>query len=180
MKYLSRIIILRLGHRQFRDKRITTHIGLVGRAFGADGMILTDISDSEIEESIKKTNKRWGGSFFVEMNVESIKYLKNWLEKGNIVVHLTMYGEYLEKSIIDGIKKTQKDIAIVVGSQKVPKQIYDLATYNISISNQPHSEVAALAIFLDRYFEGKQLRKVFKGAQFEIIPSKKGKNVKRI
>ncbi len=177
---MQNIIILRLGHRPYRDKRITTHIGLVGRAFGANGMILSDSSDPEIEKSIKKINENWGSDFFIKMGVPYLKYMKDWIEKGNIVVHLTMYGEALVKNIVDEIRKTQKDILIVVGSQKVPREMYDLASYNISISNQPHSEVAALAIFLDRFFEGKQLFKQFNGAKFEITPSKRGKEVKQL
>ena len=34
------IVVLRLGHRLERDKRVTTHVGLVGRALGARGMLL--------------------------------------------------------------------------------------------------------------------------------------------
>ena len=36
----KRVIILRLGHRPERDKRITTHVALTARAFGAEGMLL--------------------------------------------------------------------------------------------------------------------------------------------
>ena len=177
---MQQIIILRMGHRQFRDNRITTHVGLVGRAFGAKGMILADISDAAVEKSINEINKNWGGNFFVEMGVSHRVYIEEWVNKGNIVVHLTMYGDYLKKTLIEEIKKKEKDILVIVGSQKVPRIIYDLANYNISISNQPHSEISALAIFLDRYFEGKQLFNRFKGAKFEIIPSKKEKNIRRL
>lgn len=177
MKFLQKIIILRLGHRVLRDNRITTHVGLVGRAFGANGMILSDTNDAAVEKTINEINKNWGGTFFVKMGIPHIEYITDWIDKGNIVVHLTMYGELLSKSLINEIKKSRKDILLVVGSQKVPRIIYDLATYNISISNQPHSEVAALAIFLDRYFEGKELSNRFNGAKFEIIPSKKSKIV---
>ena len=31
-----RLSVLRLGHRRQRDKRITSHLGLTARAFGAD------------------------------------------------------------------------------------------------------------------------------------------------
>ncbi len=169
-----------MGHRQFRDNRITTHVGLVGRAFGAKGMILADISDASVKDSINEINQNWGGNFFIEMNVQHLKFLKDWINKGNLVVHLTMYGENLSKNLINEIKKKEGDVLVVVGSQKVPKTLYDLAHYNISISNQPHSEISALTIFLDRYFEGKQLLKKFKGAKFEIIPSKKKKIVRSL
>ncbi|MHA1386245.1 MAG: hypothetical protein ACTSR3_21030 [Candidatus Helarchaeota archaeon] len=35
-------------------------------------------------------------------------------------------------------------------------------------------------MFLDRYFEGKQLSKKFDGAKLEITPSKRGKIVKKL
>jgi len=54
-----------------------------------------------------------------------------------------------------------------------------LADCNISIGNQPHSEIAALAIFLDRLFEGKQFDKGFSDGKMKIIPAEKGKNVIR-
>ncbi|MGN6629805.1 MAG: tRNA (cytidine(56)-2'-O)-methyltransferase, partial [Candidatus Nitrosocosmicus sp.] len=62
-------------------------------------------------------------------------------------------------------------------AEKTPKELYYLADYNISIGNQPHSEIAALAIFLDRLFEGKQFDKEFSNGRMKIIPSDKGKNI---
>ena len=90
------------------------------------------------------------------------------------IVHLTMYGEELDKSINKMNK--DKDLLIIVGAEKVPPQIYDLADFNISIGNQPHSEVAALAIFMDRYTGGIWQNKKFNG-KLEILPSDKGKKV---
>ena len=51
-----------------------------------------------------------------------------------------------------------------------------MADFNISVGNQPHSEVAALAIFLDRYSGGKWQKKEFNG-KIEIQPCNKGKKV---
>ncbi|MCK4952399.1 tRNA (cytidine(56)-2'-O)-methyltransferase, partial [Candidatus Bathyarchaeota archaeon] len=70
-----------------------------------------------------------------------------------------------------------KDVLIIIGSQKVPREIYQLVDYNIAIGNQPHSEVTALAIFLDRLFKGKELKKKFENAKLKIIPQKRGKKV---
>ena len=91
-----------------------------------------------------------------------------------MVVHLTMYGETLEK-IIDKIHR-KGNILIIVGAEKVPPWIYQDADYNISIGNQPHSEVAALAIFLDRLTKGKWINKNFNG-KMQIIPTNSGKKV---
>ena len=87
------ISILRIGHRIFRDKRITTHVALVARALGAE-KIFIDQKDTKIEANIKSICYRFGGNFQIITGVDRKKLLKNW--KGSIV-HLTMYGENLEK-----------------------------------------------------------------------------------
>jgi tRNA (cytidine56-2'-O)-methyltransferase len=73
------INILRLGHRISRDKRITTHVALVSRAFGAD-KILIDTKDKKIEGTIISTCKRFGGNFDIETGIDKNKIRK----KGNI------------------------------------------------------------------------------------------------
>lgn len=165
------ITILRIGHRIARDKRITTHVALVARAFGAN-KILIDTEDKKIEETIKSTYSRFGGNFEIQTGVNKKKYIKNW---DGTIVHLTMYGEKIDKSI-PKIDKS-KDLLVIVGAEKVPGYIYEMADYNIAVGNQPHSEVAALAVFLDRYNEGAWQNKDFDG-KIEIIPSNKGKIVK--
>jgi len=164
------IVVLRIGHRISRDKRITTHVALVARAFGAD-KILVDSIDKKLEKTIESTCGRFGGIFKIKTGVNKKNIIKDW--KG-IIVHLTMYGESLEKSI-EKIDKN-KDIMIIVGAEKVPAYIYDVADLNISVGNQPHSEVAALSIFLDRYNKGSWQKKKFNG-KLEILPTNKGKKV---
>ena len=164
------ITVLRIGHRINRDKRITTHVALVSRAFCADKIII-DTKDKKIEETIKSTCKRFGGNFEIISGLDKKKIIKEW---AGIIIHLTMYGDELEKSI-QKIDKNQ-DILIIVGAEKVPPYIYEKADFNISIGNQPHSEVAALAIFLDRYTNQQWQNKKFNG-KLEILPSDKGKKV---
>lgn len=164
------ITILRIGHRIYRDKRITTHVALVARAFGADN-ILIDTKDKKIEETIRATCKRFGGNFKIESGVNRKKILKKW--KGNIV-HLTMYGDELDKSIMKIDKN--KDLLVIVGAEKVPPSIYKIADFNISVGNQPHSEVAALAIFMDKYTNSRWKKLKFHG-KIEILPSDIGKRV---
>ena len=164
------INVLRIGHRISRDKRITTHVALVSRAFGADKVII-DTEDKKIEETIRSTRHRFGGNFEIETGVDKKKIIKNW---NGTIVHLTMYGEELERSI-NKIDKN-KDLLVIVGAKKVPPQVYEMADFNISIGNQPHSEVAALAIFLDRLTNGMWQKKRFNG-KIEILPSDKGKKV---
>ena len=66
---------------------------------------------------------------------------------------------------------------IVVGAEKVPREIYEKADYNVSIGTQPHSEISALAILLDRIQQGEQFNRKFSDSKRVIIPSKNGKNV---
>ena len=164
------IAVLRIGHRISRDKRITTHVALVARAFGADNIIIST-KDQQIEDNIRSICKRFGGDFDIKTGADHKKIIKQW--SGNIV-HLTMYGETLDKSINTIDKK--KDLLIIVGAEKVPPEIYEMANFNVSVGNQPHSEVASLAIFLDRYTGGKWQDKQFSG-KIEILPNNTRKNV---
>ena len=91
------IAVLRLGHRLSRDKRITTHVALVARAFGADKIIIST-RDTKIEENISSICRRFGGDFEIATGADYKKIIKHW--KG-IVVHLTMYGEKLD--VVDKI-----------------------------------------------------------------------------
>jgi len=165
------VYVLRLGHRPERDKRISTHVALTARAFGARG-IFFDTFDEKVFESVRDVVKRWGGDFFIE-HVRSWKKLMR--EFDGVKVHLTMYGVPLP-SKIDEIKRADK-VLVVVGAEKVPGEVYELADYNVSIGNQPHSEVAALAVFLDRVLDGKVFELKFEDAEIEVLPSERGKKV---
>lgn len=161
------ITVLRIGHRPQRDKRITTHVCLVARAFGADSIIV-DRKDETLLETMDRVVSQWGSTFTITFEPWRT-VLKKW--EGTIV-HLTMYGLPLEEKIAE-IRK-QPRILVVVGAEKVPRDVFEKADYNISVTDQPHSEVAALALFLDRYFKGAELSKDF-GGTLKIIPSERDK-----
>lgn len=174
----QKIVALRWGHRPQRDARLTTHVALTARALGASGFLLSDTVDEKIKESIEKVTRNWGGNFFFEMGTTWKSIVRDWKAKGGIVVHLTAYGENIQTSdVVDRIKNFRKDVLVIVGSQKVPKEFFstDVSDFNVSVGNQPHSECAALAVFLDRFFEGKELVKGFKKAKIRIIPQERGK-----
>jgi tRNA (cytidine56-2'-O)-methyltransferase len=168
-----RVAVLRLGHRPERDKRITTHIGLVARAFGAEEMLLCG-RDPHVEESLRDITERWGGEFMLRADVGWKGEITRWKESGGRVVHLTMYGERLQ-GVISEIRRCE-GILVIVGAEKVPADVYDMADWNVAVGNQPHSEVAALAVFLDRLFEGRELDMEFEGG-LQIVPSARGKQV---
>lgn len=164
------ITVLRLGHRPGRDRRVTTHVALAARAFGADGVVVST-RDTGLERTLRGVVAKFGGPFEVRTGVPWREFLRSWQGP---VVHLTMYGERLE----DALPRIPRDgnLLIVVGAEKVPRAVYDLSTFNVSVGNQPHSEVAALAVFLDRFLQGEGLRRSFEG-QVRIVPSRRGKVV---
>jgi len=169
-----KIEVLRIGQRLVRDDRVTTHVALVSRAFGATKIIMQEVNP-DIKDTISEINRVWGGGFEVEIIDNWKKTLKSKKNQSFKIVHLTMYGEIIN-SVIDEIRK-EEQILVVVGAEKVPREVYDLADYNVAIGNQPHSEISALAVLLDKVLDGKQFLKKHVNAQREIIPTKKGKNV---
>jgi len=166
--------VLRIGQRLVRDDRVTTHVALVARAFGASRIFMSEVNP-EIKETLDKINKNWGGNFSIEF-IESWKpILKKKKEDGFKILHLTMYGENINE--IQSKLKKENNLIIVVGAEKVPREIYEYADYNVAIGSQPHSEISGLAVLLDRIQNGNQFDNIFLGAKTKIIPSKKGKNV---
>jgi tRNA (cytidine56-2'-O)-methyltransferase len=177
-KETQEVVVLRWGHRPQRDARLTSHIALTARALGASGTLLSDIEDKKLKETVEKVTGNWGGKFFFEMGKKWKSAVRDWKTKGGIVVHLTVYGENIQTSpVLDKIRRTGKDVLVLVGSQKVPGAFFsdNVSDFNVAVGNQPHSECAALAVFLDRFFEGKELSKGFKKAKIKVVPQERGK-----
>ena len=170
------IYVLRLGHRFVRDDRTTTHVALVSRAFGCKKIFMTEVDDS-ILQTVKKVCEDWGGSneFGIEIIHDWKSLLSSWKKQNGMIVHLTMYGINIENQSLNF--RVKKNILLVIGASKVPKEVYSLADLNIAVGNQPHSEIAALAIFLHRFYRGKELSYSFKNAKMNIMPSSHGKRV---
>ncbi|MEM2587047.1 MAG: tRNA (cytidine(56)-2'-O)-methyltransferase, partial [Candidatus Bathyarchaeia archaeon] len=80
-----KVFVLRLGHRIERDKRITTHVFLVARAFGAHGAFYSGQRDDKVEESVRKVVERWGGSFNVEYVRDWVRKIEEWRKGGGEV-----------------------------------------------------------------------------------------------
>jgi len=164
------IWILRIGHRPQRDKRVTTHVALSSRALGASGIFI-DTKDEVLEKNIGSVVRRFGGDYRIETGVAWKKMLR---EFDGEIVHLTMYGQRLDEAMPRIAR--DKDLLIVVGAEKVPPEVYQAADHNVSVGNQPHSEIAALAIFLDRFTDGKNLYSDRDGLM-TVIPNERGKTV---
>jgi tRNA (cytidine56-2'-O)-methyltransferase len=177
---LPKVVVLRWGHRPQRDVRLTTHVALTARALCACGFILSDIEDRQIEETVRKINENWGGTFKFEMGTSWKKAVRHWKAENGIVAHLTAYGENIQTSnVLERVRSQKKPVLVIVGSQKVPGEFYssEVSDFNVSVGNQPHSECSALAIFLDRYFEGRELAVDFEKAKMKIAPKERGKEI---
>jgi tRNA (cytidine56-2'-O)-methyltransferase len=171
-----KVVVLRLDHRRVRDARITTHVCLTSRAFGASKVILSGDNDKKIIENVRDVVKRWGGDFEIDYCKNWSKYIDDWKANGGEVVHLTMYGEAVQE-ITGNIAQSSKDKLVVVGGSRVPSKVYQDANWNVSVTNQPHSEVAALSIFLHTLYDGKEYDIDFKGSELKVVPNPHGKTV---
>jgi tRNA (cytidine56-2'-O)-methyltransferase len=164
------ISVLRVGHRPGRDPRLTTHLALAARAFGAARMYLHP-PDPDLAERLKKVGERWGGAF-------EVLPARDWRSvvraHAGPVVHLTMYGEPLARAL-PKLRRSER-ILFVVGGAKVPADLYGLATANVAVGHQPHSEVAALAVALER-LRGIPGPAAPAGARQRIVPTARGKRV---
>ncbi|MGQ9479466.1 MAG: tRNA (cytidine(56)-2'-O)-methyltransferase [Thermoproteota archaeon] len=176
-KYSFEVGVLRLGHRVFRDKRVTMHAFLVSRAFGASVFIIHGDRDSKLEENARKIVSTWGGRIRVEYAENWLDKVRKWKEEEALIVHLTMYGMPVEK-MAHRMEEADR-ILVIIGGQKVPKEAYMVSDYNVSVTNQPHSEIAALAIFLDRLFKGRELYMQHQNPRILIVPSPRGKVIFR-
>ncbi len=166
-------VVLRLGHRIGRDTRISTHVALAARALGADSAIFSGEKDDSIIKSVSSLSSNWGGDFQVSYEADWKQVMK---EFPGIKAHLTMYGLPVQEEI-GRIRAAHKksDLLVAVGAGRVPAAAYQLADYNIAVTNQPHSEVAALAVFLHELMEGRELQKQFPNPKLQVIPQAKGK-----
>ncbi|WP_435182773.1 tRNA (cytidine(56)-2'-O)-methyltransferase [Halobellus sp. EA9] len=170
----SEVAVLRYGHRPGRDDRMTTHVGLTARALGADRVIFPD-NAGQSEETVADITGRFGGPFEVELTAELDATIREW---SGAVVHLTMYGERIQ-DVVEDVRAAHREgpLLVVVGGEKVPFEVYEHADWNVGVTNQPHSEVAGLAVFLDRLFEGRELDREWPGADRRVLPQARGKRV---
>ena len=145
-------------------------MALAARAFGADE-VWVSTKDSDLEKTVQSVVTRFGGGFAVRTGVKWREAIKSW---GGRSVHLTMYGQRIDETM--GSLERSDDLLVVVGAEKVPREVYELVDYNVSVGNQPHSEIAALAVFLDRFTGGENLY-VDTGGRMRVVPNPRGKTV---
>lgn len=174
MQGFEEVVVFRLGHRPGRDDRMTTHVGLTARALGADRAVFAGDA-SQAAETVADITARFGGPFAVELTDEPKRVIR---EFPGTVVHLTMYGlavQDVESEFRDA--HAEGSVMVVVGAEKVSFDVYEAADYNVAVTNQPHSEVAGLAVFLDRLFDGRELDRAWEGGDRRVVPTETGKQV---
>ena len=186
MSEAREVVVLRYGHRPGRDDRMTTHVGLTARALGADRVIFPG-NAGQSAETVREVTDRFGGPFAVELRDDQKAIVRGF---DGVVVHLTMYGERvqdvegeireaagLDDATTGGSPPAPRDVLVVVGGEKVPWALYQRADFNVGVTNQPHSEVAGLAVFLDRLFAGTELDREWADADRRVLPEATGKTV---
>jgi len=127
--------------------------------------------DPDLAGRIAAVAERWGGAFEVLPAEEWRAAVKGF---DGTVVHLTMYGLPLER-VLPRLARSRR-ILLVVGGAKVPPDLYRLARYNVAVGHQPHSEVAALAVALERLL-GLPGPNRESGARQRVVPAARGKRV---
>ena len=164
------VSVLRVGHRPGRDPRLTTHLALAARALGASEMFLHP-PDPGLAERVRSVSVRWGGDFRVLPADDWRSIVRSF---DGPVVHLTMYGQPFER-VAPRLARARR-LLLVVGGAKVPPDLYRVATYNVAMGHQPHSEVAAVAVALAR-LRGVPPPGAWPGAQQWIVPRARGKRI---
>ncbi|MCI4335449.1 MAG: tRNA (cytidine(56)-2'-O)-methyltransferase [Thermoplasmata archaeon] len=164
------ISVLRIGHRPGRDPRLTTHLALAARAWGAERMYLHP-PDPILAERLAHVAREWGAGFTVEPAPDWKAVVR---AHAGAVVHLTMYGEPIDRRLPELAR--QRRLLLVVGGAKVPPELFQRADWNVAVGAQPHSEVAAVAVLLDR-LGGIPPARRRKGARRRIVPQPRGKRV---
>ena len=168
------VCVVRLGHRPGRDDRMTTHVGLTARALGADRVVLPAVA-GQAAETVRGVTDRFGGPFAVETLDRPERAISGWDGR---VVHLTMYGEPVQTVEAElRAARTEAALLVVVGGGKVPFSVFERADWNVAVTNQPHSEVAALAVLLDRLYDGAELDREWADADRRVVPQRAGKRV---
>jgi tRNA (cytidine56-2'-O)-methyltransferase len=154
---------------------MTTHVGLTARALGADRVLVAGEGTATARDTIRDITDRFGGPFEAETVDSWRPVLDDWEGRA---VHLTMYGEPVQEVESDVREAHEREpLLVVVGAEKVPFDVYDRADWNVGVTNQPHSEVAGLAVFLDRLFEGRELGREWVDAERVVVPQAAGKRV---
>ena len=163
------IIILRLEHRPERDKRLTSHLGLTARAFGADEFWISGLEDPKIVDKLTDICSQWGfQTFKVCTGVSWRERIRVWKNQGGEIIHLTMYGLHIDK-VINKIRNSSSDKLIIVGGPKVPSELYNLADDPLELRNLRGALSEKVAEFASHLKEWKKAHSMAGSISGEIL-----------
>ncbi|MGC8648605.1 MAG: tRNA (cytidine(56)-2'-O)-methyltransferase [Candidatus Micrarchaeia archaeon] len=166
------ITVLVLGKNSYERN---LDIALTARAFGASEVVYTSNKDQKLIKQVKNIVNKWGGVFSVDFIKNWKKYIKE--KKNYKTIYLTMYGKPLNSTT--SFVRDYKNLIIIVSSADVNKSLLQTADFNVSITNQPHCETSAIAIFLHHFYEGRELAIHFENAKYKIVPAERNIKVTR-
>jgi tRNA (cytidine56-2'-O)-methyltransferase len=101
--------------------------------------------DAPLTARLDAVSRAWGGAFEVVPTPDWRRAVRAF---DGSVVHLTMYGLPLER-VLPRLRRA-RHLLVVVGGAKVPPELYRLSSVNVAVGHEPHSEVAAVAVLLER------------------------------
>ena len=148
---MKSVRVVRIGHRYVSDYRTLTHLCLVSRALGAEAVHLEEMETGSSSRG-GGGQPRLGRRLRSPRGASGSRRLPEAKEEGRTVVHLTMYGMPLQEKVAELRKRDS--FLIAVGGPKVPGEAYQLADFNIAVTSQPHSEIAALGDSAPRAAKG--------------------------
>src|SRR5437667_12742836 len=100
-----------------------------------------------MEYTIRDVTNRYGEPFEVQSGKPWKHAVRDWRAMGGRIVHLTAYGLPLPKKLSE-IQDADADLLVIVGSEKMPGEIFRIADCTISVTNQPMNAGTTTARFL--------------------------------
>ena len=143
---------------------------LTARALGASEITFIGKTDKKLLKHLNALNKAWGGTFkvsFAKSYQEVIKSSSKYVK-----VCLTRYGIPLQNKIY--ALKTYKNIVLIVPSSATKDVSKYTPDFSISVTSQPHSGSAAVAIFLHEFYSGRELAMHFENAKYKLVEKENG------
>ena len=140
--------------------------------FGNRPLLIDEMGSEYLENQINALSSEITGLIEGEIKPSEISWKNEDIEI-NLRILYSWIFKYLEIRLLQG----NVDQNLPIGLSRMLNKNVNNSIYNVGVGNQPHSEISALAILLDRIQDGEQFEKTFANAKRKIIPTKNGKNV---
>lgn len=124
---------------------------------------------------MRSISSKWGGNFSIEFQDDYRTVLRS--SSNYKKVYLTRYGTPMQNVLYT--MKTYRNLLLIVTDTEAVTSMFSNADFCISITDQPHSTSAAIAVFLHAFFSGRELAMHFENARYKVIPSERGVHVEK-